>query len=71
MSSALVRIFNAIPSSPFSAAAELRMFTPNLCNFILCLSGSLILLSSHAQYILADNMGTSHLGTPYITEMVS
>jgi hypothetical protein len=70
MSSALVRIFNAIPSPPFSAAAELRISNPNLRNFILCLSGSLTLFCSRAQYILADNMGTSHLGIPYIIELI-
>jgi hypothetical protein len=32
MSFALVRIFNAIPSPPFSAAAELRALTPYLYN---------------------------------------
>jgi hypothetical protein len=34
--SALVRILYAIPSPLFSAAAELRLFTNNHHNFILC-----------------------------------
>jgi len=41
-----------IPGAPFSAAAELIMFTSNLCNFILCLSGSLTLLVSLWAYLM-------------------
>jgi hypothetical protein len=36
LSSALVRIFNAIPSPSFSAAVELRALTHDLYNFVFC-----------------------------------
>ncbi len=63
---ALVQIFNAIPSPSFSAPAELRILTPFTDPFAMLIR-IIYLLYSRAQYILGDIMGTSHLGTPYIS----
>jgi len=68
-----VKIFNAIPSQPFSAALNCAPQHPSLLLYPLfpCLHSTRIPWQSRAQYSIADNMGTSHLGTPYITELVS
>jgi len=50
--------------------AELRTLTSILCHSALFqLPASLILWQSRAQYNIADNMGTIHLGTPHIVTL--
>jgi hypothetical protein len=63
---ALVKIFNAVPSPSFSAAAELRIINPTTGPYVMLILFSYLLIW-RAQYTLGDNMGTSHLGTPYIS----
>jgi hypothetical protein len=54
----------------FSTPAEPRMLNPFTGPLPLLIQIP-YLFSVRAQYILADNMETSHLGTPYTSEFVS
>jgi hypothetical protein len=54
--SALVQIFNAIPSSSFSAPAELCLLIPSACPFPMLIRISNLLLH-RAQYILGVRQG--------------
>ncbi len=63
--SALVQIFNAIPSPSFSAPAELRIINSTKGpHFVLILIA--YFLTCRVQHTLGGDMGTSHSGTPYM-----
>ena len=63
MFSALVRVFNAISSSPFSVAVELRELTPNLCRSSLC-SHACPDLKSFSKVVLDTSSPSDFVGFP-------